>query len=311
MRPLLPCLFLLLAPLPAAGLELDFGAPAVQTARDEETGSSVRIATGPWAETGQSERLIEGRVETAAWRIDGKADTLDLSRRLERQLEVAGWRSLFTCETKSCGGFDFRYNLPLVNEPDMHVDLGDFRYIAAEKAGVVMSLTISRSRMQGFVQMVLASPETAPAPEIAPVAGPTTPPAPVAVGTGDLAARLTGEGHAVLADLVFASGKGALEPGDYPSLQEVADFLKATPKARIALVGHTDASGSLAANIAVSKARASAVRQALIALGADGDRIEAEGVGYLSPRASNQTPEGRAQNRRVEVLLTSTPDLSP
>lgn len=307
MRPLLPCLFLLLAPLPAAALDLDFGAPAVQTARDEETGSSVRIATGPWAETGQSERLIEGRVETAAWRIDGKTDTLDLSRRLERQLEVAGWHSLFTCETKACGGFDFRYDLPLVNEPDMHVDLGDFRYIAAEKAGVVLSLMISRSRMQGFVQMVLASPETAPAPEI----GAAAPPPPVTVGTGDLAARLTSEGHAVLADLVFASGKGTLEPGDYPSLQAVADFLKATPAARIALVGHTDASGSLAANIAVSKARASAVRQALITLGADGDRIEAEGVGYLSPRASNQTPEGRAQNRRVEVLLTSTPDLSP
>lgn len=309
MRPLLPCLFLLLAPLPALALGFDFGVPAEQTAQDVETGASARIATGPWADAGQSERLIEGRVETAAWRLDSTASTLELARRLEAQLTAGGWRLLYSCETKACGGFDFRYNLPLVNEPDMHVDLGDFRYLAAEKDGALVSLIVSRSRMQGFVQMVLASPESLPATLPAPPA-PLTPPAPPPAA-GELSARLLAEGHAVLADLVFASGKGALEPGDYPVLREIAAFLAANPEARVALVGHTDASGGLSGNITLSKARAAAVRQALIDLGADGIRIEAEGAGYLAPRASNQTAEGRAQNRRVEVMLTSTPVPSP
>lgn len=315
MRPLLPylclsCLLMLGLPLAAPAQNFDFGAPVVETARDEETGTSIRIATGPWTETGQHERLVEGRVATTAWRLDSTASTLDLARRLESQLTTAGWRLLFTCETRACGGFDFRYGLPLVNEPDMHVDLGDFRYVAAEKDGALVSLTISRSRMQAFVQMVLASPEAAAPPPA--VAAPPTAGAPVALpqSSGEVTTRLTAEGHAVLADLAFASGKGALEPGDYASLREIADFLANSPESRIALVGHTDASGGLQTNIALSRSRAAAVRQALIALGADGSRIEAEGVGYLSPLASNQTPEGRAQNRRVEVLLTSTPDLS-
>lgn len=314
MRPLLPhlCLssLLLLGLSGAAPAQsFDFGAPAVETMRDEETGTSIRIATGPWSETGQHERLVEGRVETTAWRLDSAASTLDLARRLESQVTAAGWRVLFTCETRACGGFDFRYGLPLVNEPDMHVDLGDFRYIAAEKDGALISLTVSRSRMQAFVQMVLASPETA-APPV--VVAPPTAPAPVTVpqSQGEVTTRLNADGHTVLADLAFASGKGVLEPGDYASLREIVDLLASSPEIRIALVGHTDASGSLQRNIALSKSRAAAVRQALIALGADGNRIEAEGVGYLSPLATNQTPEGRTKNRRVEVLLTSTPDLS-
>ncbi len=72
-------------------------------------------------------------------------------------------------------------------------------------------------------------------------------------------------------------------------------------------MGHTDASGSLAANIALSERRAEAVADALVdRLGADRGRIVAEGVGFLSPIASNQTEEGRQQNRRVEVVVTST-----
>jgi len=74
----------------------------------------------------------------------------------------------------------------------------------------------------------------------------------------------------------------------------------------VVLVGHTDASGALAPNIALSRARAQAVRAALVALGAKADQIGAEGAGYLAPRATNLTPEGRAQNRRVEVMLTPT-----
>jgi outer membrane protein OmpA-like peptidoglycan-associated protein len=75
----------------------------------------------------------------------------------------------------------------------------------------------------------------------------------------------------------------------------------------VAIVGHTDASGGLEANIALSRKRAQAVRNVLIeAFGVPAAQIQAEGVGYLSPRASNLTEAGRTQNRRVEVMLTST-----
>jgi OOP family OmpA-OmpF porin len=111
-----------------------------------------------------------------------------------------------------------------------------------------------------------------------------------------------------LDDLVFASGRAILEPGTYTSLAALAEWLKANPTMAVTLVGHTDASGSLAANVTLSRQRAAAVRDWLIkTYGASQRQIDAQGAGYLSPRATNQTPEGRARNRRVEVMLTSTP----
>ncbi|MBL8561135.1 MAG: OmpA family protein [Gemmobacter sp.] len=299
MRFLLP--FLLLSS-PVAAQTFDFGAEAVQTAQEVEPDATALIATAPWA-AGAPQGLRDGTLEQTAWRIDTPQSTLDLAARLQAQLEAAGWKILFTCETRGCGGFDFRYQLPLLNEPDMHVDLGDFRYVSAEKGGEALSLTISRATGAGFVQLTRVTPGArAPeTPTVAPVA-PLALPAPVS----DLGARLEASGAVVLGDLVFASGKAALEPGDYASLRALADYMAARPEAKIALVGHTDASGGLAGNVALSEARAGAVRKVLISLGIQGERIEAKGVGYLAPRASNLTPEGRTQNRRVEVMLTST-----
>ena len=125
---------------------------------------------------------------------------------------------------------------------------------------------------------------------------------------GDFAAILMSTGSVALDDLQFESGKAVLEAGTYPSLTAIAAWLQANPALDVTLVGHTDASGSLVANVALSRQRASAVRDALIkSYGAPAARIDAQGSGYLSPRATNQTPEGRAKNRRVEVMLTSTP----
>ena len=83
--------------------------------------------------------------------------------------------------------------------------------------------------------------------------------------------------------------------------------MAANPDKIVALVGHTDASGSLVANIALSERRAELVRQALIdRYSVEEARLTSEGVGYLAPRAPNQTEEGRQKNRRVEAIVTST-----
>ncbi len=93
----------------------------------------------------------------------------------------------------------------------------------------------------------------------------------------------------------------------FDSLRQLSDYLKERPDARIALVGHTDAVGALDSNIALSRRRAaSVVRRLVDKYGVPRTQITADGVGYLAPRASNQTDAGRALNRRVEVILTST-----
>ena len=282
-------------PLSLPGKVTDTGAAHVSHA-------ALRLPVGAWADGRVPLIDLSGALDQQAWRIEGASeDTLALLAQLTADLGRQGFTPIFSCATDACGGFDFRYQLPLLNEPDMHVDLGDFRYISAEKGGEALSLMISRATEAAFVQVTRVVPGAAPDGPPTVVAQPGQP-APIS----DLGAQLEAAGAVVLGDLVFASGKATLEPGDYPSLQALADYMAARPEAKVALVGHTDASGGLAGNVALSEARAGAVRKQLISLGIKGERIEAKGVGYLAPRASNLTPEGRTQNRRVEVMLTST-----
>jgi OOP family OmpA-OmpF porin len=120
-------------------------------------------------------------------------------------------------------------------------------------------------------------------------------------------ASLIERGFVILADLDFATGTSQLSEGRYGSLQDLADVLLARTDLRVALVGHTDAVGGFAANLALSRARAEAVRSRLIEeYGIEASRLDAEGIAYLGPIASNLTEEGRQRNRRVEAVLLNT-----
>lgn len=268
-------------------------------------------------------QTVTGTLDQAAWRLDGATgNTLSLLQPLQDQLAAQGFTTLFTCQTTACGGFDFRFAIDVLPEPQMHVDLGDFQYLAATNtAGDAVTLLVSRTADQGFVQITTVSASgtantqpipSQPAAQITPEPALQPPPSPAApdipATPGDFATTLMSTGSVALDDLQFESGKAVLEAGTYPSLTAIAAWLQANPALDVTLVGHTDASGSLVANVALSRQRASAVRDALIkSYGAPAARIDAQGSGYLSPRATNQTPEGRAKNRRVEVMLTSTP----
>ena len=122
-----------------------------------------------------------------------------------------------------------------------------------------------------------------------------------------LSNQLEQVGRAVLGDLSFETGSAQLAQGDYASLRALAEYLATTPSRTVALVGHTDSSGGLEANIALSKRRAASVLERLVSVyGADRAQLEAEGMGYLAPLSSNLTEAGRTANRRVEVIVTST-----
>lgn len=285
--------------------ELPQGAYVAATEASPATGFS--LPTGPFSAAGGTRVALEGARSDTAWRLRANQQTtLQILAPLRAQIEAAGYRVLYECETESCGGFDFRYGLDLLPEPEMHVDLADFRYLAARKGRDWLALTVSRSSESGFVHLTtLNAQQIAAADTSTPLD--TDAPAPAAP-LGPFAERIEGEGAVALDDLVFATGATALDDGDYPSLSALADYLATRPAARIALVGHTDTEGALAANIALSKRRAEAVRARLIEqFGVTPSQLSAEGAGWLAPRASNLTPEGRAKNRRVEAVLASTP----
>ena len=106
-----------------------------------------------------------------------------------------------------------------------------------------------------------------------------------------------------LGDVLFATGQTQLVEGGRSSLAEVVDLLQTEPEKKIRVEGHTDSRGDAEANLELSEKRAQAVREALISLGVSSERVTATGMGEDFPIASNEDEEGRAQNRRVDVIL--------
>ena len=298
---ILPCVTL--GALPAAALELDWPEGAERVVQDERQVSGYALATGAYDGATVPTAEAEGLLRDEVWTIPGDmADPASLSRLIGSQLTAQGYEIGFACNAATCGGFDFRFALPIAEGPEMHVDLGRFEYLTATRPGAEgmehLALTLSQGGQSGYAHLARVVPvRTA---SVIAEAPDTTP------DPGGLIAALTGTGAAVLTDVSFGTGASGLAEGRIESLVALAEFLAADRSRRIVLVGHTDTEGSREGNIALSRDRAQAVRAYLIdVLGADPAQIDAEGVGYLAPRASNATAEGREANRRVEVVLVA------
>ena len=146
---------------------------------------------------------------------------------------------------------------------------------------------------------VVAAPEPAPlaAPEPAPVVAPEPAPAPLAVAPVAAPAETL-----VLEGVNFDFDKAVIRPEDYPRLDENVEALKKWGDGDVEVAGHTCNIGTDAYNLGLSQRRANAVREYLISKGIPAERLTAKGYGESRPAVSNDTIEGRAQNRRVELV---------
>jgi outer membrane protein OmpA-like peptidoglycan-associated protein len=119
--------------------------------------------------------------------------------------------------------------------------------------------------------------------------------------------RTTERGFIVtLPGLFFDSGKSVLKAGARNALAKIADQLRVNTELDIAIEGHTDSVGSDALNQSLSEKRAAAVRDYLVSRGLPADRMTTTGLGETAPVASNDTPSGRQQNRRVELIIAQS-----
>jgi outer membrane protein OmpA-like peptidoglycan-associated protein len=103
--------------------------------------------------------------------------------------------------------------------------------------------------------------------------------------------------------IYFDTGKSDVKPESDAALREIAKLLSQEAKLKLYVVGHTDSVGQLDANMKLSQARAEAVSKTLAAKhGVAASRLKAMGAGPISPVASNATEDGKAKNRRVELV---------
>lgn len=262
------------------------------------------LPTGRFTREEKPVRVVEGAVREFVYRLEGETSTLEAIRNYGRRFEELGYDILFECAGDECGGFDFRFGTYLVEPPAMRFDLADFRYLAVEAEGRAASVTASRQGGRLYVQIVAVAGEAAPERMTPAGAAPAPRAKPGEARLFEIARRLTEDGAAPLDGIAFEAGSAQLTAESGPVLDEVAKVLRANPDLSFLVVGHTDNEGALTPNIALSLKRAEAVAARLEAAeGVGAGRLIPYGVGFLAPRASNMTEEGRALNRRVELVL--------
>ena len=219
----------------------------------------------------------------------GRSGT-EIFRNYQTALQAAGFTILYTCEQAACGriqaltGWARRGNaVP--------------RYIAAvrERDGMRVGLFVAGELQpaqyrgaSGYELLVVEPRAVEQRVTVLPAA---------AIGR-----ELETDGRVRLYAIQFDTDQAVLRPESDAQLREIAAWLARSSR-RVLVVGHTDAAGSMAHNLDLSRRRASAVADALTRrFGVPAARLEATGVGMAAPVASNRTPAGAARNRRVELV---------
>ncbi len=321
------------APAGSAAAQVDPGAPegAVQTAHAVRDFDRYGLPVGPFGPDARRVEPVEGAVAWSAWRLDdSQASVAAVMQGYRERLDALGFETVFSCAGEECGGFDFRFGAEILPPPGMLVDVRDFAQLTARRDEPEGSVSVLVSRVLGeiYVQTVSVAPlEAVPGAESGAESGvgsgaepgasaeapvevtevPLVETAPETVilpqDQRALLARLMEQGHVPVEGLDFEVGGAALSEASAEALDMLARMLTRDEDLAVVIVGHSDNQGGLELNLELSQRRAEAVMQALIERGVPPAQIEARGVGYLAPVASNRTEEGRALNRRVELVL--------
>jgi OOP family OmpA-OmpF porin len=125
----------------------------------------------------------------------------------------------------------------------------------------------------------------------------------LAVGAPDTRSKLMTEGKFVTTGITFDVNSDRIKPESFAVLKDIAGTLTENPSVKVRIIGHTDSDGDEASNLALSKKRAASVKAALAGeFGIDAARLDTDGKGETQPAAPNTSPEGKANNRRVEFI---------
>lgn len=125
----------------------------------------------------------------------------------------------------------------------------------------------------------------------------------IAVGAPDMRNKLMTEGKLVTHGILFAVNSDKIKPESFGTLKEISQVLKDNPAVKVKIMGYTDSDGDDKSNLDLSKRRAASVKNSLgKEFGIDASRIETDGKGEADPISPNTTAEGKANNRRVEIV---------
>ena len=243
----------------------------------------------------EKSKHLEGKITRIVYDTPPGRSILEIYRNYESALKNGGFQVLFSCvNVDGCGRNPTLYAAK--GREDWSWSAGQ-RYLSAKLAraegDVYLSLFVGQwsdlSRGASVHLYVV---------EIKPMEGGL-----VTVDAAALAGDIAQTGHSAVYGILFDTGKADVKAESADALAEIAKMLQQDPALKLLVVGHTDNAGALASNMDLSKRRAAAAVQVLMTKhGIAAARLMAQGAGPLAPVASNKTEEGRAKNRRVELV---------
>lgn len=230
---------------------------------------------------------IEGKVTKIGYVNPAGRSAFEIYSNYADALKKAGFETLWSCQGQACG--QAMYWSP-VNGLTASGGFAELRY-----------LTVRGKVGDQVVTIAMAVNTTGTTVHI--VEGKAMDAGLVTASAAELAAGIDRDGHISVYNIFFDTGRADLKPESKAALDEVAGLLKSRPNLRVLVVGHTDSTGAFDMNMKLSADRAAAVVKALIGTyGIAASRLGAHGAGPLAPVASNRTEEGKARNRRVDLV---------
>lgn len=268
--------------------------------------ASVELPAGPTSREGTPKKTVEGAHDRLVYRFDDpETSLLRLYRSYLRNLEDRRYEIVFTGTGSefAAQSFGFLTQNRVISDCDCPLN-GETHYILArseaENATIALTFhgraTVGQGRPPVMVANVVVEEDPGDA-DLFFVA------APEPKDAETLESSLIADGRVVVDAILFDFGKADILPDSATALSIVADLLAQRPELRLMVVGHTDAVGGFDSNLKLSLDRAVAVVSWLRDRhGVSAERLLPAGAGPMSPVTTNRTDEGRARNRRVELV---------
>ena len=224
----------------------------------------------------------EGRVTRFHYESPEGRSPFEIFTNYKNALKKGGFEILFSCVERECGN---SYGVANAEKGIGWMPESGSHYLAARAKNTWVSLHVTPR--SGYVHFVT---EKAMEDDL------------VKVDAAALAKGIEDEGHIAVYGILFDTGKDEVKPESAPVIAEIMTLLKNRPGLKLHVVGHTDNVGNFEQNLALAKRRAASVVKALTKQGVAANRLRPDGVGSLSPVASNKSDAGRAKNRRVDLV---------
>lgn len=240
---------------------------------------------------------FEGEMTRIAYQMPEGASAIQVLRGFEQRLTQAGFEIVFSCAhirgDEGCG--------PQARTPGAWVPLPGFAF----SHNTTRVLFASRQNEAAEVNIQITVGETHQGPVFGSIViSEKAPFENKVIDAATVSSELTAQGKMAFYDILFETGSAELKSSSDTTLQVISEVISGAEGLKVIVVGHTDNQGALDYNIQLSRARAEAVRDRLISsFSVSEGRISAAGVAFLAPVSTNATAEGRALNRRVEIVV--------